>query len=172
MPNWAYGRVSVSGTKKNIINFVNRFIFSDADDCHKTVDVHKCFYRSFIEGKQENVHKEINQCFKESADDLERIYIFPASFAWGAICCIIRENIQDFTKYIDLADACKEDQVSVEIETVEYGNAFEESIRCDKNGDCSYEAHNLLPCTCRICSGIEGTSSCTDLDDNKSPMCE
>lgn len=166
MPNWAYGSVSVTGVKKDIISFVDRFIFIYEDIYHQKVDGHKCFYRSFIEEKKKIVHKEIDQCFKGSTGNSERIYIFPAIFAWSAASCIIHDNLQDFPESIQLADACKEDQVSMEIETVEYGEAFEENIICNKNGDCSYETHKLSPCTCRICSGIEGTSSYTVLDDN------
>jgi DNA-directed RNA polymerase subunit RPC12/RpoP len=159
------------GTKKNVASFVDRFVFNSEDEGHKTLEGHKYFARSFIWSTREEAHRDIDRYFKSVGEETPDNYLFPADFAWSASGCLISGYPQKFPECIDLASACQEDQVSVEIETEECGMCFEEDISCDEHGNVTDESHSMPTYICRKCKAAVSISTSDDVDSYECPEC-
>ena len=53
MPNWAFGKVEVTGTRKGVKSFIERFI---SNDDPSTVPGKRFFARSFMNEKRQRRH--------------------------------------------------------------------------------------------------------------------
>jgi len=165
MPNWACGLVLVTGTKPNVINFISRFIHSD-DSGKSAASSPKFFARSFTNTTRQAILEDIKTLFAGQPADAKDEFSLPVDFAWSAHSCLIQGYPQDFpTECITLMDACKEDQVSVEISTEESGMYFEEYITCDNHGQMTSESKELLTYKCPHCGNTMGLASFIDTDE-------
>lgn len=164
MPNWAIGSVSVSGTKENISKFISRFIYDDEVGT-KDASVNKFFARSFINQSKQLTEDEIDDLFKDIIIGDTGTYFFTVMFAWSGATCLIDGYALKDNECITIMDACKEDKVSVEMEIEESGNAFEETISCDENGEYIYECEDMKIYKCKSCGYTEGIPSFYILED-------
>ena len=163
MPNWAYGSVSITGTKQNIFMFANRFICEDDEDNPTQLRKQKFFARSFVQSPRQVVHDDIEIIFSDIPANIVGEFPLDVEFAWSAHCCLIDGYPQKFpTECITLVDACKEDHVSVEIITEEGGMCFEEYITCDEHGHMTSESKELVQYECPNCGTMMGIASFID----------
>jgi predicted RNA-binding Zn-ribbon protein involved in translation (DUF1610 family) len=180
MPNWAEGDVTIVGKKENIKKFINRFVFDSDDEEAKCTSNEEMFNKkgikffsgSIIYDNKEEVIEMIDDHAKNSNDDNLTIEI-NCDFAWSARSCLIDEVIKNvYGDYcIPLSDACKEDGVSVNIETIECGNKFEESIACDENGNYTNTSKSMSSYKCNKCGEIWAIPSRDDLNEYGCPDC-
>lgn len=161
MPNWATGTVTVTGTKEAIASFVERFVSEDEE---RTIPGKKYFARSFLEDKRGQVIGEIPN--PEPGTDTVT-FTFPVSFAWSAYCCIISgypEKFQD--ECLTLVEACLQDHVLVQIQTIEYGMCFEEDMTCTEDGVLLHISKDLIEVKCPICGNIQSIGSIEEPNDS------
>jgi len=171
MPNWACGLVSVSGTKRNVINFVSRFIYDG--DKEETEDPKlRYFARSFTNTERQSVLDDIEDAFNGQSEESEFTFEIQVDFAWSAFSCTIQGYPQDLPdECITLMDACKADHVCADIKTEEGGMCFEEHITCDKLGQVTSECMELQSYKCPGCGYITGLASFNDADEYSCPEC-
>ncbi len=131
MPNWAFGTLSVTGTKQNVLNFAQRFIYEQENGVYPDVPF---FAKSIAHTKRDAATEEINAAFKEIPAGENNTFSLFVGFAWSAHDCIVNIDPQKYPECITLKDACVKDCVSVEIKASEDTAGFEESIYCDKDG--------------------------------------
>lgn len=160
MANWAWGSVSVTGAKENVLKFVQKFRYQDEADAKITVPY---FARSITQTTRSETLDEINALFEGVSAETESTYTMYVDFAWSAYSCLIDGTPQEFEECITLSDACVADEVCVEIKTEELGIGFEEEIFCNKGGDFSLQAHNLLDIACKNCGTINTFASFRNL---------
>ena len=164
MPNWACGAAAITGTKPNVVKFVNRFIHSDDVNVDSREERH--FARSFTNGMKQDISNEIDAAFQGVPDDMTGTYNLSVDFAWSAYSCLIDGYPQNSPDHcITLDSACIEDQVSVEIITEEGGINFEELITCDAQGELVCDCKDLLPYKCRSCGSVMSLASFNDADE-------
>ena len=163
MADWAYGLTDVTGTKKAIASFLNRFIYPDEP---KTIDGVKYFARSFLHEDRADIRAELDALFQGVPEAEEReMRIYP-DFAWSASRCFVSgypENFPDICA--SLFEACIEDQVDVVVRTKEDGMWSEEEAVCDRNGTLSYDCKFLKTVRCRRCGNTQSIASFEDPDD-------
>ena len=171
MPNWCGGNVSVTGTKPNVINFVNRFIHDE--DIVSGIHEGRCFARSFTNDSRQTALDDIAKVFDGMPDNTEHEFDFFVNFAWNAHYCIIDGYYIacDPDNCITLDAACVEDQVSVDILTEECSEGFEEHITCDKTGRLISENKDLLSYMCMDCGAEMSISSFTNPDEYECCEC-
>ena len=158
MPNWACGSVSITGTKQNVVKFINRFIHDDDNDT--TLKSRRFFARSFTNDTKKSVLEDVEEAFHDLPLGSKNVFSLPISFAWSAESCLIDGYPQDHPDDCStLSAACIEDQVSVEIQTEEGGMGFEESIACDTEGVITSECTDLVPFICKVCGTECGFAS-------------
>ena len=163
MPNCACGNVEVTGTKTGLMAFVNRFLDYNGKQ-GKTQT--KYFARSFLDTDWESVIDEIEYQTKKKPEEDITTVSFPVSFAWSAYSCVISGYPEQWPDTcVTLGFACRQDHVSVHIQTEEPGMYFEEDIYADEDGDISYSSEDLKTARCRSCGSTQGTASFVDLDD-------
>ena len=162
MPNWACGTVEVTGTKKCIASFIERFV-----DWHGAVQPGKRFFaRSFIDEGHDSLIERLMRESRGLPDDQSTAFTFDVSFAWSAYSCVIDGYPQgNPEELITIDKACQEDSVSVHIFTEEPGICFEEDLQCDADGNCDYHCDELLAARCRHCGEIQSVSSHAVLDE-------
>lgn len=169
MPNWAYGEVKVTGTREGIKSFVERFISNDEPS---TIPGKKFFARSFLFAKRQEIIDKASEAFAEQSGNAKATHSFMIAFAWSAYCCLIEGYPhKNDNECLTLAEACIEDQVSVEIRTSEPGICFEEHITCDEAGNCVHMERDLSRCKCRNCGEISHFGSFEDIDEYECPEC-
>ena len=163
MPNWAMGDVFITGTRKEVLEFSDRFI---TEDSPSTVPGKRYFARSFVEIPRKTLRADIKDAFKTAAEGEERTMSIFVSFAWSATSCLIDGYPQNNTQEcITLAEACVEDHVSVEIHTSEPGMCFEEEITCDYSGNITNIERDLSVFVCPECGEATCLSSFEDPDE-------
>lgn len=170
MPNWACGIVSIVGTKHSVEKFAGRFLY---EDVKRTADAGlRYFARSFTNTSWQKILDKITETFSGITEDLERMLVMPVDFTWSAHSCTINGDPQNRPdSCITLMDACIEDQVFVDIKTVESDMFFEEHITCDKQGNVSFACFDL-PDYRRIACGCDGNpASLCDFNKCTSPEC-
>lgn len=163
MPNWCIGTTIITGEKRNIRNFLDRFLSYDEDNEEKPK---KYFARSFITNtiakEKENLNNELKD-YKEK-DICE--YNLVVDYAWSGYLCLIDNYPQIYKdKCISLKDACIEDKVDVKILTEEPGMCFEEFITCDKKGNINYDYFDMPTYKCKNCGNEQCESRDTDFDE-------
>ena len=143
MPNWAMGDITIKGKPEDIEKFCNLFIFEDKSFDTKLNNPERYFARSFIHQTWEEFKEE------ELGEDEAT---FGVDFAWSAHSCLIEGYPQDSKgKCPTLAEACKEFNVSVWIDTEEEGLGFLEHIECGPNGMICEEEKDIPEYTCKKC---------------------
>lgn len=169
MPNWAYGPVSVTGTRQNISRFVSRFLF---EEDRKVDSKRKNFFaRSFTGARKDYVMRDICELFQGRAKDTIDTFSFDIDFAWSSRSCLIDGYPQQFPACMTLADACVLDSVYVEILTEEGGMCFEEHITCDSQGNLTSCCSELTEYTCQNCQNTSYIASFIDLDEYECDEC-
>lgn len=169
MPNWAMGDVFITGTRKKVLEFSDRFI---TEDNQSTVPGKRFFARSFIDIPRKTLRADIEDFFRHATDDEERTMSFFVSFAWSAMSCLIDGYPQSNTQEcITLAEACVEDHVSVEIHTSEPSMCFEEEIACDYNGNTTNIRRDLSVFVCPECGATTCLSAFEDPDEAECCNC-
>ena len=163
MPNWCIGTTIITGEKRNIRNFLDRFLSYDEDNEEKPK---KYFARSFITNtiakEKENLNNELKN-YKEK-DICE--YNLVVDYAWSGYLCLIYNYPQIYKdRCISLKDACIEDNVDVKILTEEPGMCFEEVITCNKKGNINYECLDMPTYKCKNCGNEQCESRNTDFDE-------
>lgn len=169
MPNWAYGPVTITGTRQNISRFVSRFIF---DEDRKVGSKRKHFFaRSFTGERKETTMLEIRIQFQGRSKDAVDFFCLPIDFAWSAVSCLVDGYPQSCPECMTLADACMRDRVSVEILTEEGGMCFEEHITCDAQGNLTSTCLDLVEYECQNCHSTSYIASFNDLDEYPCDEC-
>jgi hypothetical protein len=169
MPNWAYGPVSITGTKQNVLNFARRFIHDD--DIAKDEKPPLFFYRSFIGGTWKGTVKEIEAVYKASSAETVNTVTLYVSFAWSAHGCLVAGKLKEYPECIALGTACKEDCVSVEIRTEEPGVGFDEVIYCSRDGLVIAESHDMPTYSCPKCGGSQSVPTYEDAKEQSCYEC-
>ena len=143
MPNWACADFKITGTREGVTSMIQRFV---SDDEPRTVPGKKSFARSFLFARRQDI---LDMALAEfhTEDPKERATVtIGMDFAWSAYSCLISGYPQTFEDTcITLVDACREDQVAVEINTEEPGLCFTEHITCDPNGNLTCSCEDLPP---------------------------
>ena len=166
MPNLAWGTVSVTGTKENVLKFTKRFLYDDIEP-----DI-PYFARSFVQSPRSDTVNEINKCFKHLSLEIKVAYTFYVDFAWSAYSCLIDGYPQKYPEdCIALKDACIADNVSVEIKTEEPGFVFEEEIFCSEDGSLDEHSRDLLSFACEHCGRCNFVASFGDPVDYECNEC-
>lgn len=169
MPNWAYGNVTVTGTREGVKSFIGRFVSTDE---LYTIPGKRFFHRSFLYENRQVAIDEAMELFGDQPADAKEAYTFVIAFAWSAYSCLIDRYPGSFSpECISLADACIEDRVSVLIQTSEPGMCFEERITCDENGNVENHEMDLTSYRCKHCGEISMFGSFEDPEDNECPEC-
>ena len=156
MPNWAIGTVFVQGTKDNILKFTERFICNDEVDL-TTTERGLYFSRSYVHAERAEIVEEIE---KLPAEGISTFELF-VCFAWCVDSCLIR--VRNHNEHITLADACKADEVSVNIYAEE--SDTEEIISCDSGGYVDYECNYMPKYECPHCGNVMSLPSTSSADD-------
>jgi len=168
MPNWAFGEVEVTGTKRAIISFSERFISKDEP---KTIPGKRYFGRSYHDDYRNHVLSGIEVEFKSKAPEERATVTLSVSFAWSADSCLIsRYPKTDPDNCISLQDACMEDQVDVHIHTYLFDEGFEEDINCTASGELEHDGYDMIRAKCRSCG--EEQSVARDEDLSEAVCCE
>lgn len=164
MPNWAYGPTDVTGTKKAIRAFLNRFIYPSKPE---TVDGVKYFARSFLSSEREEIEAELEYQFQGVPESEERELRLYPDFAWSAHTCLISGYPEHYPDTcVTLQEACERDQVDVRIRTTEPGMCFEEDIACDRHRELTSESKELARIArCKHCSTEQTLASFESADD-------
>ena len=145
MPNWAIGTVSVQGEKDSILKFTERFIYNDEGGL-TTAERGLYFKRSFVHAERAEIVAEIKKLPSEGISTFKLL----VSFAWCVDSCLIR--VRNHNEHITLADACKADEVSVNIYAEE--SDTEEIISCDSGGYVDYICNYMPKYECRLCGNV------------------
>lgn len=168
MPNWAYGPVTITGTRQNISRFVSRFIF---DEDRKLNSNRRYFFaRSFTNCSKAEVMQNIKLRFEDSEKEDVKTFCLDIDFAWSARGCLDGHYSENAMQCISLEDACILDDVSVEIQTEEGGERIEEYIFCDEYGTSDINSSNMPEFACKKCGNTMGIASFND--PNESSCCE
>jgi DNA-directed RNA polymerase subunit RPC12/RpoP len=169
MPNWAFGNVKVTGTRKGVKSFIERFI---SDDDPSTVPGKRFFARSFMNEKRQACIDNAMKMFDGLPAEAKAECALDIEFAWSAYTCLIVGYPQRNDKEcITLSEACAEDQVSVVIQTSEPGMCFEEHITGDEEGTVIHEERDLSTYKCRHCGETMSLASFEDPEDQDCPEC-
>lgn len=169
MPNWAFGKVEVTGTRKGVKSFIERFITNDDPS---TVPGKRFFARSFVNEKRQACIDDAMKMFDGLTAEAKAECALDVEFAWSAYSCLIDGYPQRNDKEcITLAEACVEDQVSVVIQTSEPGMCFEEHITGDEGGTVIHEERELSTYKCRHCGETMALASFEDPEDQDCPEC-
>lgn len=162
MPNWAIGTIEVAGKPTGVISFIERFL-----DWHdRETPGKKYFARSIVDEDRSSLIEHVRSESHGQAEDRDTRILFGASFAWSAYYCLISGYPElNPDTYISLAQACREDGVSVQIYTEESGLYFEEDVQCDADGNVNYSSEDLTEVRCRHCGATQGVSSHADLNE-------
>lgn len=171
MPNWAWGSVSVTGTKQNVLKFSGRFIYEGEEDVKNETGI-PYFARSFAQKTRSEATDEINTIFNDMQAEAESTFTLYVDFAWSANSCLIKGAPQQFpTECITLMDACIADAVSAEIKTEEPGNGFEETIYCSKDGNYDSHSRKMQTCICPSCGAFTLIPSSGNADEYECHDC-
>lgn len=150
MPNWAMGTVVVTGAVDAVESFADRFVYSGQEPC--TIPGKKYFARSFNFNERDSVKEAIRNSILDMQDGEKGSVELNIDFAWSVYTCIIAGYPDRFLEScITLPDACKEDQVSVQIRAFEPGMCFEEYVSCDEQGTLNYEEKSMPEYKCKDC---------------------
>ena len=160
MPNWACGTVTVQGTKANILSFTARFIH-EGEVGIKSARNGLFFHRSITNVFRKGVVEEITELFDGMPPEEVATFELFVNFAWSAASCII--DVKNTDECITLVDACKLDEVSVNIYAEENDN--EEIITCDNDGNIIYECNYMPKYECPHCGNVMSLPSTSDADD-------
>lgn len=156
MPNWAFGDVVVTGTKKAVTSFYERFV-SEYEP--KTFPGKRHFGRSFLDDSREYVEETIRDRFVGVGTDEQSAVPITVSFANSAESCLISRYPKVDPKHcISLADACKEDGVSVHIHTFLFDEGSEEDITCTAEGVLTYDGYSMYRMKCPKCGEEQSVS--------------
>lgn len=163
MPNWAFGTVKITGAKKDVRNFMGRFL-SIYDDSSQRLRTDKYFARSFICQDLKSAYSEFENSNSGISEQQEVTHDLSVQFAWSAKACLLEGYPQEFSDTCeDLPTACAEDCVSVEIDTEEDGNCFEEHILClDYGKELVYVVDDMPNYICKNCGNEQAFSNSED----------
>ena len=112
MANLAFGAVSITGAKQNVLNFAQRFNYENEEGYSSDLPY---FARSVVQKDRAEAMDDINSVFKDVADGNESTVTLYVDFAWSAHDCLISFTPQRFPECITLMEACKTDSVAAEI---------------------------------------------------------
>ena len=154
MPNWCVGTTIITGEKRNIRNFLDRFLSYDEDNEEKPK---KYFARSFIDSSYKDIFENFEIDTNQSKESDIMNYVIYVSFAWSAYGCLVEGYPQKYQDTcIDLETACKLDDVEMEIYTEEEGIGFEEHIICNRYGEIiKNECIDMLRYECVSCGNTQ-----------------
>lgn len=163
MPNWACGPTEITGTRKSVRAFLERFIF---DDEPRTTPGKKYFARSFLNLSREETMQWLTGSYHTKDENEEATTEFYVDYAWSAYSCLIDGYPQtNSDTCITLAEACVEDQVKVRIRTFEPGMFFEEDITCNADGNLQNSCDNPKIAKCTKCGNTQAIASFEDIDE-------
>ena len=105
MPNWAFGDVVVTGIRKAVTSFAERFV---SEHEPKTIPGKRHFGRSFLDDDRAYVLDVIRDRFEGLGDEEQASVSITVSFANSANACLIfRYPVVKPEDCISLSDACK-----------------------------------------------------------------
>ena len=160
MPDWAIGDVTVCGTKNAVSAFARRFI---ADQECMNADT-RIFGQSYVYSTRDEVDSLIESSFQNTEENEMRTVVFQAGFAWAADYCLISNwPVKEPERYISLSEACIEDHVSTEVNTLILELYLEENIICTADGALTSRCADMLKGKCNHCGAIQSVASFEDL---------
>jgi ribosomal protein S27E len=145
--------VSITGAKRNVLKFAQRFIYEREGDDYPDVPF---FAKSVAHTTRSEAIEEIEEIFRAITEEIELTATLYVGFAWSAHDCLINISTQKYPECIALMDACIQDSVAVEIKAVEETSGFEESIYCGKDGKLDSQMFDMQKVACEHC-GTENT---------------
>ena len=169
MPNWAFGDVVVTGTRKAVTSFAERFV---SEHEPKTIPGKRHFGRSFLDDDRAYVMDVIRDRFEGKRHDEQASVPITVSFANSANACLIfRYPVVKPEDCISLSDACKEDHVSVHIHTFLFDEGSEEDITCTADGELHYDGYSMYRMKCSHCGEEQSVSRLEKLEEAECSEC-
>lgn len=170
MPNWADADVTVVGTEAHIRAFTRRFTCEDEE--HYPKGFNKVFARCYISQPRAELDQDLKALFWGKRCGRELRFQFHVYFAWSAYACMMSGYPQEKPdKFTTIEDACTEDQVSVEISTLELGRFFAEHLCCIPGGKAMHKVAGVSYCQCPKCKEDDYITGFEEFRNHRCPFC-